>query len=40
MDDPALGIEAVSSQLGYSDDRAFRRAFKRWTGKTPAEFRQ
>ena len=40
LDDPALGIEAVSAQLGYSDDRAFRRAFKRWTGKTPAEFRQ
>ena len=40
LDDPALGIEAVSAQLGYSDARAFRRAFKRWTGKTPAEFRQ
>ncbi|MEM0982202.1 MAG: helix-turn-helix domain-containing protein, partial [Cyanobacteria bacterium P01_H01_bin.58] len=38
--DPTLRVEAVSSQLGYSDDRAFRRAFKRWTGQTPAEFRQ
>lgn len=37
--DPNLGVEAISAQLGYSDDRAFRRAFKRWTGQTPAEFR-
>ena len=38
--DPTLGVEAIAAQLGYSDDRAFRRAFKRWTGRTPAEFRQ
>lgn len=38
--DATFGIEAISSQLGYSDDRAFRRAFKRWTGQTPTEFRQ
>lgn len=37
---PTLSIEAISAQLGYSDDRAFRRAFKRWTGQTPAEFRR
>ena len=40
LTDPTLKIEAISAQLGYSDDRAFRRAFKRWTGKTPAEFRR
>lgn len=40
ISDSDLGIEAISSQLGYSDDRAFRRAFKRWTGQTPVEFRQ
>ncbi|MEM8613818.1 MAG: AraC family transcriptional regulator ligand-binding domain-containing protein [Cyanobacteria bacterium P01_H01_bin.105] len=36
---PALNIEAIAAQLGYSDVRAFRRAFKRWTGETPAQFR-
>lgn len=38
--DSDLGIEAIASRLGYSDNRAFRRAFKRWTGQTPVEFRQ
>ena len=40
LTDPKLTIEAISARLGYSDDRAFRRAFKRWTGQTPAEFRR
>ena len=29
----------VAFLLGYSDRRAFLRAFKRWTGRTPGEFR-
>ena len=29
----------VAEQLGYSDDRSFRRAFQRWTLMTPAEYR-
>ncbi|MEL6440798.1 MAG: AraC family transcriptional regulator ligand-binding domain-containing protein [Cyanobacteria bacterium J06621_8] len=36
---PTLTIKTISVRLGYSDDRAFRRAFKRWTGKTPREYR-
>lgn len=39
LSNPTLNIEVIATQLGYSDDRAFRRAFKRWTGQTPAEFR-
>ncbi|MEO0985010.1 MAG: AraC family transcriptional regulator ligand-binding domain-containing protein [Cyanobacteria bacterium J06639_14] len=40
LTNPELTIEVISAQLGYSDDRAFRRAFKRWTGHTPTEFRR
>lgn len=32
-------VETVSDLVGYSDARTFRRAFKRWTGQTPVEFR-
>lgn len=40
LSDSRLSVEAISFLLGYSEDRAFRRAFKRWTGQTPAEFRR
>ena len=36
---PALSVEEVASRLGYSDARAFARAFKRWTGLAPSEAR-
>jgi AraC-like DNA-binding protein len=32
-------VEQVALELGFSDVRSFRRAFKRWTGSGPAEFR-
>ncbi|MCU0685741.1 MAG: AraC family transcriptional regulator [Polyangiaceae bacterium] len=35
----SLPILDVSEQVGYSDSRAFRRAFQRWTGTSPAKFR-
>ncbi|MCP4922258.1 MAG: AraC family transcriptional regulator [Proteobacteria bacterium] len=38
--DRRLGVEEVGYLLGYSDERAFRRAFKRVTGKTPAAWRR
>lgn len=38
--EPILSITNISNQLGYSDVRAFRRAFKRWTGKSPTQFRR
>lgn len=37
--DRALSISEVGYLLGYSEPAAFHRAFKRWHGSTPQEFR-
>jgi len=31
-------VDAISTRLGFSESSAFRRAFKRWTGATPAAY--
>jgi len=38
--DLRLNLSDISSRLGYSGDSAFFRAFKRWTGETPAKYRK
>jgi len=40
MSDERRALAEISFQVGYSDVRAFTRAFKRWTGKSPGEFRR
>jgi AraC-like DNA-binding protein len=35
-----IPIAEVAFLLGFSEASAFHRAFKRWSGQTPAEFRQ
>lgn len=40
LSDPSLDIESISERLGFADRRSFTRAFSRWTGKTPSEFRK
>ncbi|GGC73320.1 AraC family transcriptional regulator ligand-binding domain-containing protein [Hoyosella rhizosphaerae] len=32
-------VDHIATTLGFSESSAFRRAFKRWTGTTPASFR-
>jgi AraC-like DNA-binding protein len=32
-------VEIVATRLGYGDPSNFRRAFRRWSGTTPAAFR-
>lgn len=35
-----ISISTVSEQLGFSELREFRRAFKRWTGQAPSDFKK
>lgn len=38
--DPKLAVFEVAFLLGYSEPSAFNRAFRRWTGASPSEFRR
>jgi AraC-like DNA-binding protein len=40
LDDPALSIQETAHLLGFGEIRGFYRAFKRWQGTTPAEYRR
>lgn len=35
----AMSVAEVAQSVGYADPRAFRRAFKRWSGQLPTAFR-
>jgi AraC-like DNA-binding protein len=37
---PCFTVKAVAASLGYDDTSAFRRAFRRWTGRTVQEYRR
>lgn len=40
LNNPARSLSDIAKQLGYSEQSSFIRAFKKWTGLTPGEFRQ
>ncbi len=40
LERPELDIADIAILVGYSDARAFHRAFRRWTGRTPGSFRR
>lgn len=40
LHDPALSLLDISYLLGFSEQSAFTRAFKRWKGVSPGQFRQ
>jgi AraC-like DNA-binding protein len=38
--DPAFKLVEIASLLGFSEQSAFQRAFKRWAGMTPGQYRR
>lgn len=40
LNNSKLSISSIAEELGFSDPRDFRRAFRRWTGITPSRLRQ
>ena len=39
LDRTDQSVESIAASLGYHDSAAFRKAFRRWTGKAPSEYR-
>ncbi len=40
LDKPTLMLHDIAVQLGFSEPAAFNRAFKKWTGLTPGQYRE
>jgi AraC-like DNA-binding protein len=40
LEDPAVSVDDTAFLLGFSSAEAFRKAFNRWTGRTPGEYRK
>ncbi|WP_297623005.1 AraC family transcriptional regulator [Nocardia sp.] len=38
--DTQLPLQSIAGRLGYSDHRTLRRAFQRWTGQSPNDYRR
>jgi AraC-like DNA-binding protein len=40
LSNPALKVEGVALSAGFGEVAAFSRAFKRWTGSSPTQYRR
>lgn len=40
LDRPDLSIQDIAEQMGFSEASTFHRAFKKWTGLTPGDYRK
>ena len=40
LQETSLGLEEISERLGFSDRRAFTRAFTKWSGQSPTAYRR
>ncbi len=40
LNDASLSVQDIAMRLGYQDRANFTRAFRRWTGQTPSDYRQ
>jgi len=40
MENPALGLAEIAFLCGFSEPAAFTRAFRRWTGSAPRDYRR
>lgn len=40
LDHPELSIQDIAEQMGFSEASTFHRAFKKWTGLTPGDYRK
>lgn len=39
LEDHALSVEDIAARIGYTDRANFTRAFRKWTGQSPSEYR-
>ena len=39
LENSAMEVRQIALALGYADPSAFTRAFRRWSGTTPAQWR-
>jgi AraC-like DNA-binding protein len=40
VDQPGVTLQQIAFRLGFSEQTAFQRAFRRWTGETPGHYRE